>query len=150
MPNHTLDASSVKVCPSCKQNKSISHFGIRKSGRDAGQARSWCKACEGEYKRANRERYAEHEANRRATNRTEYNRYMAAYSAKHKDRVAAVNAVNNAVQAGRMKSASTYVCVICEDAQAEHYHHVSGYAPDHRFDVIPVCRLCHEREHHAK
>ena len=28
--------------------------------------------------------------------------------------------------------------------QGEQYHHHKGYAPEHRLDVVPICRKCHD------
>lgn len=148
--SHSIpNQSALKVCPNCKEVKSNSHFGIRKTGRDAGQRRSWCKSCEAAYKRANRSRYAEHETTRRATNREEYNAYMVAWRAANPETRAAHNAVNNAVVRGDLPPAATMVCAICDQAQAAHWHHPNGYEEAHWLDIEPVCRLCHEKEHHA-
>lgn len=68
--------------------------------------------------------------------------------AKHRDKALARDAVNNEVKAGRMPRASSLPCVRC-DRQASEYHHHKGYAPEHRLDVIPVCKPCHEHLDHA-
>lgn len=148
MSDFTPNALAFKTCPNCKETKPDSSFGIRKTGRDAGQRRSWCKSCESAYKRANRSRYAEHEAMRRAANREEFNARMRAYQSARPERRGASNAVNNAVHAGKMPHVSTLACVVC-NGQAEHYHHHLGYAPEHWLDVVAICHLCHEKEHHA-
>lgn len=147
MSHHNPDASALKVCPRCKATRPDSFFGIRKTGRDAGQRRSWCKSCEATYRRSNRNRYAEYEAARRAANREEYNAYMREWQSSRSNRRAAGNAVNNAVAAGKLPHVSTLPCNMCA-GQADHYHHYKGYGELHRLDVIPLCRLCHEREHH--
>ena len=162
MSNHTLDASSVKVCSRCGETKSIKDFYVRKKGLRAGQVRSSCKMCEAashaeyrranptkdaEYKFANRERYTHLEAKRRASNRKAFNGYMADYRERRPELQAAHNAVNNAVRAGRFPPISSRVCASC-GAQAEHYHHHNGYDEEHRLDVIPLCVSCHEEAHH--
>lgn len=145
--DHTPNAPALKVCPNCKESKPDSSFGIRKTGRDAGQRRSWCKSCEAAYKRANRSRYTAHEAARRDANREEYNAYMRGWQASRPDHRAALNAVNNAVIAGKLPHVSTLPCDKC-GAQADHYHHCKGYGEQNRLDVVPLCRNCHEQEHH--
>jgi len=57
-------------------------------------------------------------------------------------------AVNSAVRAGKMVPAKFLHCVRCENEAAE-YHHWS-YLPEHRLEVIPLCKQCHVetyREH---
>lgn len=149
MSDSTPQPSALKVCPNCKETKHESLFGIRKTGRDAGQRRSWCKTCESAYKRANRARYTEHESERRAANREEYNAYMVAWRAANPETRPAHNAVNNAVIRGDLPPAATMVCAICDESQANHWHHFNGYDKAHWFDIEPVCRPCHEKEHHA-
>ena len=47
--------------------------------------------------------------------------------------------------AGRLPRPRDVACTGC-GAQAAEYHHHKGYAPEHRLDVVAVCRSCHRRE----
>ena len=58
---------------------------------------------------------------------------------------AAVRAVGAAVWTyGSLPQASSCQCVECGRA-AHDYHHHLGYEPEHWLDVIPLCRVCHQR-----
>ena len=56
------------------------------------------------------------------------------------------NAVHYAVIIGKLPHLNTLQCHFCP-AKAEQYHHHLGYEPEHRLDVIPVCRICHRKCH---
>ena len=58
---------------------------------------------------------------------------------------AAYYAVREAIAAGRLPRPRDVACTGC-GAQAAEYHHHKGYAPEHRLDVVAVCRSCHRRE----
>jgi len=64
------------------------------------------------------------------------------YRTKHPEIIQAITKVNNAVRDGKLIPAKTLNCHFCSK-QAEQYHHKS-YAPEHRLEVIPVCRKCHK------
>lgn len=53
--------------------------------------------------------------------------------------------INNAIRAGRLAPAWHFLCEVCHNERASEYHHFLGYAPEHRLDVIPVCRTCHKK-----
>ncbi len=55
------------------------------------------------------------------------------------------NAVYRAIKAGRLLPIDEMDCAHC-GGQAHEYHHQSGYAAQHRLDVIPLCRTCHGKE----
>lgn len=59
-------------------------------------------------------------------------------------KVQARNAVNHAIAAGKMPPACGLACVRC-GKPAEHYHHRSGYEPEHWLDVEPRCSRCNLR-----
>jgi hypothetical protein len=65
---------------------------------------------------------------------------------KYPDKVKARNAVNHAIEAGRIASAKQFKCQYC-NKQAQQYHHWRGYAPEQWLDVIPVCRVCDYKVH---
>lgn len=57
------------------------------------------------------------------------------------------NAVHALVLRGDFPPASALVCEICQEAQAQQYHHWHGYDEKHQTDVIAVCHECHGKEH---
>jgi len=65
---------------------------------------------------------------------------------RHPEQCKAKDAVKYAINAGKLPHPNTLQCHYCP-AQAEEYHHFLGYAPEHWFDVIPVCRKCHPKSH---
>lgn len=64
---------------------------------------------------------------------------------KYPERRNARAAVSNAVYAGRLPKIHTMVCSVCNNKQAEHYHHHKGYDREYWLDVIPVCAACHKK-----
>lgn len=144
MSNHTLDASSVKVCSRCGETKLLSDYHKQGNG-----VRPACKACTNAQNRsiylknksahlASKRRYrAEHYDSRLETVR--------AYDSRNEIKRRAHRAVKRAVYLGKMPAAKDCVCVNC-GVQAEIYHHHS-YAPECWLDVEPVCRVCHGKEH---
>lgn len=60
---------------------------------------------------------------------------------------AAHKAVAIAILRGQLLPAKVHKCHGC-DKQASHYHH-SSYDPANHLRVIPLCRKCHSRHHHA-
>jgi len=155
--------NEYKRCNKCGETKPLSEFAFRKSGRKAGKPRSQCRPCEAAahaeyrkqkperdalYRLANRSRYAGLEQKRRERLGDEYRAYMREWAAKNRDRINARNAVNYAVSSRRMPPATAFQCVACGIVPAEQYHHFNGYGIENQFDVIPLCRLCHERQHH--
>jgi hypothetical protein len=63
------------------------------------------------------------------------------------DSVRARVAVGTAVRRGKLPVVSTMICCVCNEAQAEQWHHHNGYDKAHWLDVVPVCRECHGKEH---
>ena len=64
---------------------------------------------------------------------------------KFPERRRARSAVSNAVIANKLPRANTLFCKCGNPAR--HYHHHLGYEPEHYFDVIPVCFICHKSLH---
>ena len=52
----------------------------------------------------------------------------------------------NAVRRGLLPNAKTLSCCMCWKP-AEQYHHWHSYTIKHTFDVISVCRICHNSIH---
>jgi len=65
------------------------------------------------------------------------------YIAHHPERYKARYLISSAIQSGKLPKAKTLQCSCGEKAQ--HYHHHLDYAPEHIYDVIPVCRECHSQ-----
>jgi hypothetical protein len=66
------------------------------------------------------------------------------------DRVKARELVNKEVAKGRRPDPNDLFCVKCghKDSDRRHeYHHHMGYAPEHVFDVLPLCSACHHVVH---
>jgi len=64
------------------------------------------------------------------------------YRRTHPFYAIATNAVNHAVQGGKLPRPDTLKCHYCP-AQAKQYHHYLGYEPEHWLDVFPICCSCH-------
>jgi hypothetical protein len=58
----------------------------------------------------------------------------------------ATAAVQRAVKTGTLPPAKSVRCIDCE-REAAQYHHHRGYAPEHRTDVVALCRPCHLKRH---
>ena len=68
------------------------------------------------------------------------------YELNNPQKVKTRRKVTKATLRGKLQIASHYHCRICWN-QAEQYHHHRGYEPEHAFDIIPVCKLCHRIIH---
>lgn len=56
----------------------------------------------------------------------------------------ATDAVGYAIRIGKLPRPDTLLCHYCPNP-AQQYHHHKGYAPEHRLDVIPICKKCHRK-----
>lgn len=67
------------------------------------------------------------------------------------DKLQARSRINHDVRLGLRPDPNSLHCAICghkgEDRRHE-YHHLMGYAPEHHYDVLPLCSRCHSEEHH--
>lgn len=175
MPDHTPQPSALKVCSKCGESKPLSEFTKRSANKDG--LRETCKPCSRaisreyhyanresrlaqitEYRLANKEKLAETERARRAdpAYREKCSVDLKEWRENNRDHVAAYNrslpvrarsAVNTAVRKGQLPPPDTMVCDSCDEALADHYHHVHGYEPEHWLNVIALCTECHGREH---
>ena len=144
----------TKRCSKCKTFKPLSEFYTDRHHKDGKTW--WCKVCvnisTNRYKKTEKgqqinrycsRRYAQTEDGKR--NRvTVFARYMKNNPQKIRTRAN----VRSAVYRGRLKPALHYHCRICW-SQAEEYHHHRGYEPEHTFDLIPLCKICHVSIHKA-
>ena len=144
-----------KKCSRCKEDKLLSEFS-RRSNRKSGYEYH-CKKCHSktyekwynsEKGKATLKCYQQtekHKRYRQYYNKSEkckekYRRYYQ----RHPDRFKARSRVMIAIRSGRLPKAKTLQCYYCGE-KAQEYHH-SSYAPEHRLDVVPVCRSCHKGE----
>lgn len=114
--------------------KAVARYFKTKKGK-ATQKRFY----ESEKYKAGQKRYRHREkgkANIKRWSRRYYNQYP--------ERIKARGIVCYAVKTGRLPRPNTLQCHYCP-AQAEQYHHRLGYAPEHWFDVVPICRKCHSK-----
>ena len=68
------------------------------------------------------------------------------YYEHNKDKHKAKGRIRYAIIKGVILPARYYKCSECKK-QAQYYHHHLGYAPEHWFDVVPVCFKCHFKLH---
>lgn len=132
--------SDTKMCNACKEDKATTEFYKNRTTSD-GLARQ-CKRCQYEYNhsergRAVRRKYAKTAKGKAAVKRSEI---------KLKDRRLARQTIRNAINCGKLKSASKHHCKWpnCNE-MAAHWHHES-YARDKWLDVIAYC----VRHHHKR
>lgn len=149
----------TKQCSKCRQIKDLELF-FRRSDTSDGR-RADCKVCKSK---------ADREYEKRPEVREKQRKQHKAFFERHKEKImqkyrqgmykqivlrsraawiernpeahSAHNSVRNAVVRGRLARISTRRCAHC-GGQAHHYHHHNGYGPEHRLDVIPLCRKCH-------
>lgn len=69
------------------------------------------------------------------------------YWAKNRDKRLAHQALNNAVKSGRINRPN--ICSMCNKVGKIQGHHHLGYSKENRFNVIWLCRSCHEWAHHS-
>lgn len=132
--------SQMKTCSKCKETKPMSEFYKDRSKKDG--LRSWCKSCFKRYRKSEKSKacdkaYKQSE-NGKAT--------MKQFNARHPNYRKAMQAVNNAVAAGRLPRPDTLLCSYCPKP-AQQYHHHKGYELEHWLDVVPVCLECHRTIH---
>jgi hypothetical protein len=136
-----------KTCTRCGVTRPIESF--YKSPGYRGGRHTWCKSCVKTYyaerykenpqlfKERNKEYLAADPARKRAQRERHKN--------KHPDRYRANKNLNSRIRRGTFPHVSTQVCRVC-GVQAQEYHHWS-YAPEHWFDVVPMCNDCHDALH---
>jgi len=79
----------------------------------------------------------------------------APYSPRDGDKVQARQRINVEVRTGRRPHPNTLPCTDCghvwsEGERRHEYDHHLGYAPEHHYDVQPVCTLCHSARDNAR
>uniref|UniRef100_A0A6M3JFA5 Putative HNH endonuclease n=1 Tax=viral metagenome TaxID=1070528 RepID=A0A6M3JFA5_9ZZZZ len=139
------EVTITKRCGKCKENKSLSEFYKDLRNKDGCQ---WeCKVCRSAYSAAYRKNNANYRKNKERYARSDKDKACKRrWSKKNKAKVIAERAVNRAVGKKQLVPIQLLKCVMCQK-QAEHYHHISGYEPEHYFDVRPMCAICHKAIH---
>lgn len=155
----------MKTCTKCQESKPDTEFYRRLRNSDG--LNSWCKVCSNkdtatyrkarpdlrrkwdmkyrklhpQMKRENDKRYALAHPDKRKL-------LELVYRIRHSERVAARRAVQWRARAGILPLPNTVVCEVCNEALACEWHHHNGYSPEHRLDVIAICKECHIRAHY--
>lgn len=146
MDHSTLPLFAFKTCTSCNQSKPLAEFHKQGNG-----LRPTCKACTNEQNRATYQKnHDEHlEAKRRYRSEHPEARHetVRAYDQRHAEKRKAHVAVKLAIYAGKLAPASERTCDRCGAPAAMYHHH--SYEEQYRLDVVPLCRICHGKEHRA-
>ncbi len=141
-----------KRCSKCKQFKPLSEFYKHSSTKDG--FRPDCKVChtiqtiyatkkhqKTEKFRITQKQYLQTEQGK-ATQRLGQGRY----NKRHPEKIKAYNAINNAINSGKLPRPDTLQCHYGSHP-AQQYHHWKGYEPQYWLDVVPACRLCDIQQH---
>jgi hypothetical protein len=55
--------------------------------------------------------------------------------------------VNEAVRVGEIPPANSVICELCQEVQAQLYHHHNGYELKNTLDnIVAICTTCHGKE----
>ncbi len=142
----------TKICPRCKENKSLLEF-YKDQSRKSNH-RAYCKNCcsaynkTTEYKAATK-RY--HQSEKGKTYKKYYRQTkkhkatQKRYHIRHPEHHKAQNAANYAIRTGRLIAPRFLLCHYCPKP-AQEYHHWQGYKPEYWLDVVPVCISCHNKQ----
>lgn len=135
--------SILKKCSKCKEAKSKGEFYKSKCHSDG--LYPYCKDCKRRKQRAvSRRWYWENMEGSRTSPNYDWESRKEYYRKKRKESpnaFRAVDAVNRAVQGGKIPSPSELPCSDC-GGRAHDYHH-KGYDKERWFDIVPLCRPCH-------
>lgn len=142
-----MNMTTEKVCSKCGVCKPIDSF-YKSPGYKDGH-HTWCKNCVSQYYKS---RYStDADAIRDRNNR--YRKFHPEYRKRLRDNQRKNNPeqyrarknLNSRIRRGTFPSVQGKACSHC-GLPATEYHHWS-YAPEHWFDVIPLCRECHKCLH---
>ncbi len=99
-----------------------------------------------EYRQKHRKEITDHAREYRQTEKGKEvaNRIYKKQREKYPEKFKARKAVNHAVEYGELPRIDTMICSVCNERQAEHYHHHCGYEEKYWLVVIPVCAVCHK------
>ena len=147
-----------KICKSCGRMLPLESFFRRLSVKDGRVAR--CRECLSEERkerlkdpkiRAKRVAYSKmwnnspggrrYHRNYKQTKEYKQKELLRRKAFRNIDKIKARYAVKDAVKYGRLKKNP---CAICGKKGTE-AHHILGYAPEHRIEVIWLCKLHHQK-----
>lgn len=158
-------AQTVKTCtgchlpktPECFYRNPLGRLGVGSRCRDCERKKSEAMTAAGARKTPEHRAYMRlknqqfHEKNPAYAQRPEVRERMRdnerRYAKRNREKRVGKYTVNNLIRAGHLPKAGAMGCVRCGEG-AEHWHHSVGYSPDFILCVIPLCTLCHNREHH--
>ena len=129
----------MKRCCTCRQTKQLSDFSKARSQKDG--YRPDCKDCTRKYWYTESGIAAYKRYQQSTKGKARYKRY----ALRHPERIKAKKAISNAIYRNKLNRPETLHCIGCFE-QAQEYHHPS-YAPEQRFNVVPVCAECHRQIH---
>lgn len=158
-----LRAQGLKRCPGCDQVKPLEDFAKDKHRKDG--RKSQCKACEAEYREANRERILEYNRQYREANREKWLEYFREYARQWRQENLDKHRAKEALRRARKRQAATEhftpedvkriwgenpVCVYCQERPAEHLDHFVPLALGGEHSLTnatwPACAPCNFRK----
>lgn len=138
----------TKKCSHCKEIKNVFDFFKNKTTKDGYQ--SFCKICfytsTQKYRHTQKGRNASIKYRRSIKGYINQNKYYIKNKKECPEKYKARKAINNATRDGKLVKPKQHKCHYCNN-QAEQYHHYLGYEPEHWFDVVPICHICHNIIH---
>ncbi len=137
--------SNGKYCNSCNVFKSYGEFHRDRAASDG--RKSTCKDCRHEHRVSTDAKISDAKyrvSDKGVTSAKKYRSKRDSGILARAKRLAH-RAIQSAIEAGHMKSASSLKCADCGD-DARDYHHES-YEEEKWLDVEPLCRSCHMARH---
>ena len=150
-----LETTITKQCSSCKEIKEASEF--YKASKNGDGLQSNCKECNRRIAQKFMKKFRDTDEGKERSRQASYEYrhsekgLQASREAYKKHRIKKVSSacVRNRIKYGLLPHPSTLVCAICQEKQGTQYHHYKGYNGENRYNVIPVCTLCHSHIHCA-
>ena len=129
-----------------KKRKQYRHSEIRKISalrfRNSPKCRQWKEQYRDSGRQSNykKQHYKEH--------CEEYKIRAKHYSQRNPAKIKAHRITRDAIRKNLLPVVRTLHCFHC-GRKAQAYHHLYNYEPEHWFDIIPLCGVCHYRIHHT-
>lgn len=140
-----------KACKTCKVSKPLAGFSTHHGSKDGHRVH--CRECllTGRYRPtpetpAQRKRRSERQS--RPSWQRSHARALRKYNNRNPVKIAALRALNAAINGGRLQKASRCQVADCNSEKAIEAHHWS-YEPEHWLDVLWCC-AAHHRQGHAQ
>lgn len=146
----------LKKCLKCKSIKLLAEFYKNSSNKDGFAY--YCKICRQRYKRSENARKAYYKYNHSEKCKKARQNYIGSekdkarqkrYKRNNPLKIKAKDAIHQLVRHGKLPKPQTLKCYYCNE-QAQQYHHLHGYEPEHRFDVVPSCQICDIKFHQTR